>query len=251
MQLAPRAGETAHVSSFVRFLRFLACILVLMARLLDGGRAYSFPPYRSTDADTAEPNTVELRLGLVELETERSDSTLTTPLLRMNFGLPAHAEFVTEFEYVPSDGRPGDAAVGAKWAPIRGTPALGVETLALLPAREGDRGLGFEGQLLATLKGKDAILHINGGGFFDPRSSRTEAGWRGSALVELPLNGIRPGFEAFAKQQFGDRVDARIGVGAIVDFGRFDLRTGVHAGVTPEAPDITVSLWLGTKFPAW
>jgi len=228
-----------------------ASAIILVASFLYVSPAQSFPPYRSTDADTSAPNTVELRLGLVEVEREDRDDKVTTPLVRLNLGLPGHAEFVTELEYVPRDERLGDAAVGVKWAPIRGAPALGVETLALLPVRADDRGLGFEGQLLATLEGESAVLHVNGGGFLDARSSPTEAGWRASALVELPLSGIRPGFEAFAKQQFGDSFDARIGVGAIVSLGRFDLRAGVHAGVTPEAPDVSLSLWLGTKFSAW
>jgi hypothetical protein len=224
-------------------------IFLLAAGSIYWSSAFAFPPYRSTDADTAEPGTIELRAGLFEIERQHGHDKVTTPLLRMNLGLPGHAEIKTELEYVPRNDRLGDAAIGAKWVPIGGTPAIGIETLALLPVRENDQGVGFEGQLLATLEGRDAAIHVNGGGFYDPRPVSTEAGWRGSVLVELLLDRFRPGLEAFAKQEFGKSVDGRLGLGAIVDFARFDVRAGLHAGVSHEAPDVMFSLWITTKFP--
>jgi hypothetical protein len=230
-------------------IRFFACAVAVTALAGLPLPAQAFPPYRSTDADTAEPGTLELRTGLIGIERERGHNKYSTPLVRLNIGLPEHAEIVSELEYGPREGRLGDAAVGAKWAPIQGGLALGVETLALLPVRENDAGLGFEGQLLATLQGERAVLHVNAGGFHDARSSPSESGWRGSVLVEVPLDGFRPGVEAFAKQKEGESVDVRIGSGVIVALGRFDLRAGLHAGVTREAPDLTFSLWIATKFP--
>jgi hypothetical protein len=231
-----------------RRLTLLCVLAVSLSGVLFSGRAEAFPPYRSTDADTADPGTVELRLGLIRVERDGGHDTVSTPLLRLNLGLPGHAELVSEFEYVPREGRLGDAAIGAKWVPFRGTPAVGVEALALLPVREDDRGLGFEGQIVTTLPRRDVVLHVNGGGFYDARPTVPEAGWRASALVEVPLEGFRPGLEAFAKQEFGKGVDGRTGLGMIVNLGRFDLRAGLHAGVTREAPDFVVSFWIATKF---
>jgi len=35
----------------------------------------------------------------------------------------------------------------------------------------------------------------------------------------------------------------------IYDLGRFDVRTAVHLGLTPAAPDVVASLWVTTSFP--
>ena len=186
---------------------------------------------------------------MISVERTHGQNEYTTPLLRLNVGLPSHIEITSEFEYVPKKDRLGDAAVGAKWAPIQGKLSFGVETLVLLPVREGDDGVGFEGQVLATLRGENVVVHLNGGGFHDARSSHAEDGWRGSLLMELPLNTVRPGAEVFVVKKNGDSADLRVGPGVIVDLGRFDVRAGLHAGITEKAPDLDFSFWVGFKFP--
>jgi hypothetical protein len=231
--------------------RKAASAILLIACWLFAAPARTFPPYRSTDADTADPGSLEARLGVIEVERKQGQDTFTAPLLRLNLGLPGDLELTSELEYVPREDHLGDAAVGAKWVPFRGRPSFGVEASALLPVRDGDDGLGFEGQLLATLKGQDVLFHVNGGGFYDARPAAIEAGWRGSALVEFTLDGVRTGIEAFAKRELEKDVDGRIGAGVIADLGPFELRAGIHAGVTHEAPDVVVSLWIARKLQLW
>ncbi len=226
----------------------LLLILLLQAGLTTPASA--FPPYRSTDADTADPDTLELRVGLVKLEREKSETEVITPSLRANFGLRNKVELISEFEYLPEEGAFGDGAAGFKWVPLFGsTLSMGIETLALLPVRPGDSGVGVESQLLATYWSDEFRLHINAGGFHDPRVSPSEDGWRASLLAEFPREGYRPGVELFAKEIESQPVDVRAGVGLIYDVGSYALRTGLHVGLTKEAPDVSFNLWIATTVP--
>ncbi len=211
--------------------------------------AFAFPPYRSTDADTADPYTLELRVGLGKVEQERDETEILTPLLRTNFGLPNNIELISEFEYVPKEGELGDGAMGVKWVSFHGALSFGIETLALLPVRSGDDGVGVESQLLATFWSNRVRLHVNAGGSHDARISPAEDGWRASVLAELPRESYRPGVELFAKEVENAPADVRAGAGLIYDVGSFDIRAGLHAGLTDTAPDVSLSLWITTKLP--
>ena len=214
-------------------------------------KASAFPPYRSTDADTAEAGTLELRVGLIRVEHEGSENAYASPLLRANLGVTENVELISEFEFSADEGRFSDGAAGLKWVPLRGSWSLGAETLVLLPVSSDQNGSGVESQLVATLGRKDVQLHLNAGGFYDARPGDSERGWRGSALSELHWGRLRPGLEFFAKQVHTKRVEVQAGAGVIVDVGPFDVRSAVHAGLTREAPDFTASLWISWKWPLW
>ncbi len=81
----------------MRFLRWRIRTSALAACALGGlsTDAVAFPPYRSTDADTAEPGQLEVRLGLLGVEREDDDNAYSSPLLRANLGLPRHLELIT------------------------------------------------------------------------------------------------------------------------------------------------------------
>ena len=225
-------------------LLFLAVLLMLVLP------AAAFPPYRSTDADTGDPYTLELRLGLVKADREDGETEVAAPLLRANFGLPNKIELISEFEYLPEEDEFGDGAAGIKWIPLFGSEfSFGVETLVLLPIRPGDDGLGVEAQLLTTFWRERFRLHVNAGWVHDARVSPSVDGWRASLLAEFPREGYRPGIELFAKDVENKSTDVRAGVGIIYDIGSFDIRTGLHVGLTDEAPDFSFSLWITTKLP--
>jgi len=212
--------------------------------------AFAFPPYRSTDADTAEPSTLELRIGLIKWERDEGESKAAAPLWRANLGLGNKVELISEFEYVPKDAEFGDAAAGIKWVPLfGGTVSFGNETLFLLPFRPGDTGIGVESQLLATYWRDDLRVHINAGGFHDPRTGTNKDGWRGSILAEFPHTGYRPGLELFAKQVEAEAVDARAGAGIIFNLRSFEVRTGAHVGLTKRAPDVSFNFWIAKALP--
>lgn len=233
--------------------RFGTCgrlILLSAGACLGMGPAFAFPPYRSTDANTADPYTLEVRLGVIRVDDRSSGTEILSPLSRINFGLPTKFELISEFEYLPEKGRLGDGAFGAKWVPVFGpTLSIGIETLALLPVRPGEHGLGLESQLVATFWRDDVRVHLNAGGVTDARVSPSEDGWRASILAEFLYDQFRPGVELFAKQIEGDEADVRLGAGLIYDFGRFDVRTGIHAGLTETAPKLSFNFWIATEFP--
>lgn len=205
--------------------------------------ARAFPPYRSTDAETANPWDLEGRLGLVRLTRDEGENSYASPLLRINFGLPHRVELTGEFEYLPADGEVGDAAAGLKWVPYFHDLSLGIEVLALLPVSSAG-GAGVESQLLATERWEPMRLHLNAGGFYDVRPDPIEKGFRASVLSELEVGRFRPGVELFAKQVWSEPVAVQAGAGVIVKLGPVDVRTGVHAGLTESAPDFVASLWI-------
>ncbi|MGE0826127.1 MAG: hypothetical protein AB7G75_28370 [Candidatus Binatia bacterium] len=213
--------------------------------------AYGFPPYRSTDAETADAWTVEARLGLLRVEREGRHNAYASPLLRVNLGLPDNLELTSEFEYRADEREVADAAIGIKWVPILRALSFGVETLVLLPVSQKNDGAGVESVLLTTLRLGVLRMHINAGGFYDGRSQVSEYGWKSSGLMEMQLGRFRPGVEVFAKQVRAHPVQLLAGPGVIFDVGPFDLRVGLHVGLTREAADLTPSVWMASKFPVW
>ena len=225
-------------------------IVVVVLEPFGSTLTYGFPPYRSTDAETADPWTLEGRLGLFRIERERRENAYASPLLRFNLGLPGNREFVSEFEYRPDEGKVADAAVGFKWIPLMRSLSVGMETLVLLPVSSPqNKGAGVESLLLATLRVHALRVHVNAGGFYDARPEASEGGWKSSGLVEVRLGRLRPGVEVFAKQVRAQPVQVLAGLGIIFDVGPFDLRAGLHVGLTGAAADLSPSLWVTSKFP--
>ena len=238
--------QSLSLSRFGLATAILACAVCAIA-----SSVWAFPPYRSTDADTADPGALEVRLGLVRIAREDQDNTYESPLLRINLGLSRAFELVSEFAYLPEEERVADAAVGFKWVPIRRSFSVGVETLALLPVSSDDDGVGVESQLLATFGKNPLRLHLNAGGFYDARSADIESGWRASSLAEYDWGRFRPGLEIFAKQVRSEPVRVEAGPGIIIQVGAIDLRTALHLGLTREAPDLIASFWVSWKWPIW
>lgn len=211
----------------------------------------AFPPYRSADGTPATPYELGIRLGVGRLQWDEGHSGVTAPLLRASLGLPDGFEVISQLEYSPRENRIGDGALGGKWAAaVTETVGVGVETFALLPVRPGTGGVGVESLLAVTIRDDAYRLHLNAGGFHDPRAGPAQSGWRASALAEVVSRpGQRIGFEVFGKDSNRAGPDLRAGVGLIHDFGRFDVRTAVHVGLSPAAPDVVTSLWVTTSFP--
>jgi hypothetical protein len=229
----------------------LAVAAFVLCELWAPTPAWAFPPYRSTDADTAEEGVVEVRGGLLGIERESQKNAYFSPLLRANLGLPYNAEFVSELEYRADESEVTDAAVGLKWVPLRRGLNLGVEVLLLLPVSGGEDWAGVECVGVATFRRSNVLLHIDAGGFYDPRPEATEKGWKAGAIVEIERGRLRPGLEVFAKHVKHERLGLQAGPGIIVDLGLFDVRAGLRVGVTREAPDLELTIWITTKVRVW
>jgi hypothetical protein len=210
--------------------------------------AQAFPPYRTTDAETAGDDTLEARIGLLRLQVRDSHSTRKTPLSRINYGIGSHFEVVSELEYAIDEHEFDEGALGFKWARLEEGRGIGVETLLLLPVRSELRGVGIESQLIRTWQQERSRVHLNAGAFYDSRGEATEQGWRASALAEFPRDRLRPGIELFVRDS--DTTDTRLqaGVGLIASLPRVEIRTGLHVGLNDAAPDLEASVWLSWKW---
>jgi hypothetical protein len=225
----------------------------LSCTLLAAASAEAFPPYRSTDAGTAEVGVFEARLGVLRMRRDAGGNLYASPLLRLTLGLAPGLELTSELEVRPGRGGLVDAALGAKWVPLRGRWSLGTETLLLLPVPDAG-GLGIESQLVITYRddARGVRLHLNGGGFADGRAEPAEKGWRASALAELRRGRYRPGLEVFTRRIGSRPVEVLAGPGVIIDVGRrVDVRFGVHVGLTRAAPDLVLDAWASREFGVW
>lgn len=87
------SGWAGRALPVIRF-SFLAALAVAVC----SAPAAASPPYRSTDAGTADPWVFEARLGLLRLRRDRGDTLYSSPLLRLNFGLPRGVELISELD---------------------------------------------------------------------------------------------------------------------------------------------------------
>ena len=170
-------------------------------------------------------------------------------MLRNNFGLPGKVEIVSEFEYAQRSHQMEHGALGVKLVPLFGQFSFGIETLALLPVRPDDHSYGVESQLLFTWRSdNDYRLHFNVGGFHDPRGPTTVDGWRSGLLLEKQMASTRHGVELFARQKRNEKTDLRLGYGLIHSLGNFEIRSGIHVGLSGQAPDLGFNFWLSRNF---
>ena len=223
-------------------------VVALTASACSGAPALAFPPYETTDAETAGTSAIEFRLGLLQIEKTGSDTERYTPLTNLNFGVGPHFEISSELEYSADDEQVDDGAVGFKWAAPRGAVSIGVETLALLPVQSEQSGTGMVSQFLVTLERERWTLHGNGGVFYDPRNDDPERGWRASVLAEFPRDKLRPGVELFVRDADGRETQMQAGVGLIASLERMEIRTGLHVGLNDAAPDLEANVWLSWKW---
>lgn len=211
--------------------------------------AFAFPPYESTDADTPDPWTLESRLGFAKFMRDKGENSYSSPLWRVNLGLPRRLELVSEFVYQADSKMLGDAVAGLKWVPFSGESwAAGIEALAFLPVSESV-GSGTQNTLILTVLKDNLLLHINAGGFTDMRPLTMGSGWQTSALAEISMGRFRPGLELLAKQIGSAPAQVSLDPGLIVDCGKFDVRLGVRLGLTEAAPDLSSELWISFKLP--
>jgi hypothetical protein len=232
----------------MRTTRAAVAAALLAALTCLSSKALAFPPYRTTDAETAGDDTLEARIGLLRLQVRDSHSTRKTPLSRINYGIGSHFEVVSELEYAIDEHELDEGALGFKWAKLAEGRGIGVETLLLLPVRSELSGVGVETQLIRTWQQQRSRVHVNAGAFYDPRGTATERGWRASALAEFPRDRLRPGVELFVRDSSTTDTRLQAGIGLIASLPRVEIRTGLHVGLNEAAPDLEASVWLAWKW---
>jgi hypothetical protein len=229
--------------------RWLMSALIGAGLVLVGAEcAQAFPPYKTTDAETAGDDTLETRIGLLRLQVRDSHGTRRTPLSRINYGIGPHFEVISELEYAIDERELDEGALGFKWAKLENGRGFGVETLLLLPVRSELDGAGIESQVIRTWQQDRSRVHVNAGAFYDPRGFSTERGWRASALMEFPRDRLRPGLELFVRDSNTTDTRMQAGVGLIATLERVEIRTGLHVGLNDAAPDLEATVWLSWKW---
>ena len=228
--------------------RLALTVATCIAVLLFASASWAFPPYRSTDADTAEPWDLELRIGLIRAQRTAQTTAYSSPLGRINLGIPWRLELIGEFEKRADASKLADAAFGFKWVPVWAGPlSVGLEYLTLPPVSDAGGG-GIESQLVTTARPGPFRIHANGGAFFDRRPSPQEHGWLGSVLVECSVGIARPGLELAGKKNGSSPATVLAGAGVIIDVGPFDVRLGTHFGIGPESPSWITNIWVARAF---
>lgn len=210
--------------------------------------AFGFPPYQSTDAETATPGSVETRFG-GQWDHQQGSATYSSPLVNINFGLPHDLEIVSELWYQPGVSRVANAATGIKWVPYTSdTIGYAIETIAHLPTTQNSNA-GVESTLITTMRRDNLLLHINVGGFTDPSPLTNGTGWTTGVLTEVLIGRFRPGLEFFLKKIDSQEIQATMTAGLITEFQHFDVRMGLTTGFTRTTPDISANLWVSAKIP--
>jgi hypothetical protein len=211
--------------------------------------AVAGPQYRTGDADTVSPGTLGVRVGIVGMQHDSNSTDYEGPLLRLNLGLGSNSEFSSSLDY--AHGRLNDGGLALKHVARRDSHNLGFEIRALLPVAAGQSGIGIESHFLATLKRDPTNVHLNLGGFYDPRFAGETRGWRASVLGEKRFAHLLAGLELIAGRVSGEPTFVQAGAGLVAPISRYKLRAGVHLGLIGAAPDVTASIWVTTEGKLW
>ncbi len=146
----------------------------LLAMWPVGARAYR--PFDSTDAAVATKGDLEIELGPLGYVAQGPDRTLVAPSLILNWGFADRWEAVLEGRHLVRLGsdvqeprlRVEDTALSVKTVLREGSlqegqgPSIATELSALLPAIDGESGMGAECTLIVSQRWRDLTVHVNG-----------------------------------------------------------------------------------------
>jgi hypothetical protein len=136
------------------------------------GKAWSYRPYDSTDADVADEGEVELELGSREARFDGAAERAIRAVV--NYGIGRDRELIVEGEWVRQESTPGDfqtsfadAGVFLKQVHRRGTLqgqkglSVASECGLLIPTRADESGIGGECALIASRSISFVSIHAN------------------------------------------------------------------------------------------
>jgi hypothetical protein len=173
--------------------------------------ARAYRPFDSTDAAVAEKGQLELELGPVGYLREGSDHWLVVPAVIANWGFADRWEFVLEGRQFARLGAAGpeprlrtdDNAASLKTVLREGGlqeksgVSLAVEVSVLLPAVNGESGVGTQATFIASERTEPVTLHLNGAAAW---TRAHEAGWFAGLIAEgHDAWALRPVVEVFAE----------------------------------------------------
>lgn len=159
----------------VRSCRAVVILSLLVVSLWPGsGRAYR--PFDSTDAAVAAKGEMEIEFGPAGFVKEGPDRSLVAPSLIFNWGFADRFELVLEGRHFVQLGsavseprfRVEDTALSLKSVLREGSLqeksglSIATELGMLLPAINGDSGVGAQGAVIVSQRWPDLTVHLNG-----------------------------------------------------------------------------------------
>jgi hypothetical protein len=210
--------------------------------------ARAYRPFDGTDAAVAAKGELEIELGPIGYLVQGTDEALVVPSVILNWGFADRWEAVLEgrnFVQLGSElqGRRSqveDIAFSLKGVLREGRlqektgPSVAAELSALLPAIDGDHGMGAEGAVIVSQRWPDLTVHVNGAALW---TRAHEPGAFGGVILEgHDAWAVRPVAEVFVEGERGSATTVSGLVGAIWrvrDALSFDAAVRLaHAGDT-------------------
>jgi hypothetical protein len=205
----------------------VASVVIVVAGSSRGALAYR--PFDGTDADVAEPDTIELELGPLQAE-HTGGASAYTPGGVFNYGVADGYELVVDADgVVPLGDAPGHGValtdVLVKHVFRAGSlqdghgPSVALETGVLLPGvpATGVDEAGWIADVIVSQRWSRVTIHVNATGFYG-RDRRL--GGFASAIVEGPADWrVRPVAELLAERDDGASTTSLLG-GAIWQRGK-------------------------------
>lgn len=227
-----------------KFYFFIATIF-----LLPCSDAFGYRPFVSTDAAVAGQGEWEVELGVLGFSHDEGTHEITSPSLKLNYGLLTNLEVVGEFDVqIYRQGAERnlelkDPSIFFKGVLREGVlqnrpgPSFAIEAGVLLPSTvkgEGSAGLGGIGIL--SWEFARTAYHLNLGVELDREEGDANGIW--GVIFEYPfaaklrlvgeINGVF--------RQIGPPDSSGL-LGLIWETGRFDLDFGIRKGFTKSAKD--------------
>jgi len=224
---------------------FLICLMVF------GLPAIAGPPYRTGDADSAEEGTLGVRVGILRVQREASSTDYLAPLLRLKLALTPGAELASLLDYSPENTQLRDGGLAFKLVSREDGYNIGTETVLMLPVSPHQSGVGFESHVLATIERPPFRVHLDVGGFYDPRLAAIARGWRAGMVGERKHGQLRTGLELYVRKAADEHLQVQAGLGFVAPAGPVKLRAGMHVGLTSAAPDLAASIWVTGDTRLW
>jgi hypothetical protein len=177
--------------------------------------ATAYRPFDSTDAAVADRGYVEIELGPVGYVVEGANKALVAPSVVLNWGFADRWEVVLEGRNVVQLGselqgrrsRVEDVALSLKGVlregslQEKGGASVATEISALLPAIDGESGVGAELALIVSQRWPDLTLHVNGAATW---TRAHEPGAFGGLILEGHDSwAVRPVAEVFIEAERG------------------------------------------------
>jgi hypothetical protein len=190
-------------------------------------------------------------VGIVRIQREANSTDYLAPLLRMKLALTPNAEVASLLDYSPENEQLQDGGLAFKLVSREEGFNIGTETVLMLPVLSHQSGIGFESHVVASVDKEPFRVHLDVGGFYDPRLVNVARGWRAGIVGERQHGRMRTGLELYLRKGTEEPLQVQAGIGFVIAAGQLKVRAAIHAGLTAAAPDLAATIWLTGDKKLW